>query len=91
MREALPLSLLRTGGTGKQLKKKSLDAHRDRAIRSLKQMLRTLADVEDDVWHDALQQRLITRLEHLRAKHGQLYALTTFGHSAEGRVAACAQ
>ena len=72
LREALPLSLLRRGASSKQIKKKSLAAHRGRAINSLKQMLRTLADVDDDVWQDALQQRMTTRLEHLKAKHGQL-------------------
>ena len=52
-------------------------AHRGRAIKSLKQMLRTLADVDDDVWQDALQQQVATRLEHLESKRGQLYVHMT--------------
>jgi hypothetical protein len=89
LREALPLSLLRSGPTSKQKKKKPLAAHRGRAIKSLKNMLRTLADVDDDVWQDALQQRMTTRLEHLKAKHGQLCACSSKLGSVSEIAAVC--
>ena len=88
--EALPLSLLRGGATSKQIKKQVLATYRGRAIKSLKQMLRTLADVDDDVWQDALQQQMTTRVEHLQAKHGQLYACTNKLGSCCGNAAVLA-
>ena len=46
LREALPLPLLRGG---KPKSRRIPAAHRDRAVKSIKGMLRTLADVDDEV------------------------------------------
>ena len=79
LREALPLPLLRGG---KPKSRRIPAAHRDRAVKSIKGMLRTLADVDDEVWQQALEQRLGQRLEHLASKRKQL--LTFRGHFDDG-------
>ena len=72
LREALPLPLLRAGVDTRQGKRKVSAAHRTRAVKSVKQMLRTLSEIDDDVWHDALQHRIAARVTHLESKRGQL-------------------